>query len=120
MFFQGRPAMGKKHLTKRKYRELIDSIGILLQQARQEAYQQVNRILVKTYWEIGRHIVVYEQQSKERAEYGSRLLDKLSKDLKIHYGKGFSRRNVLNMRNFYLVYKKWQTLSAIFSWSHIV
>jgi predicted nuclease of restriction endonuclease-like (RecB) superfamily len=44
----------------------------------------------------------------------------LAKDLKDRYGRGFSRRNVLNMRNFYLAYKKWQTVSAIFSWSHIV
>ncbi|MFH1347127.1 MAG: PDDEXK nuclease domain-containing protein [Candidatus Margulisiibacteriota bacterium] len=112
--------MTRKIITKKRYRELIDSIGILLQQARQEVFQQVNHLLVKTYWEIGKHIVVYEQHSKERAEYGSQLLDRLAKDLKNRYGKGFSRRNVLNMRNFYLTYKKWQTVSAIFSWSHIL
>ncbi|MBU0672437.1 MAG: DUF1016 family protein [Candidatus Margulisbacteria bacterium] len=112
--------MTKKNPAKRKYQELIDSIGVLLQQAQQKVYQQVNSILVKTYWEIGSHIVIYEQNSKERAEYGSKLLDKLSKDLKNRYGKGFSRRNVLNMRNFYQAYKKRQTVSAIFSWSHIV
>ncbi|MFA6549054.1 MAG: DUF1016 N-terminal domain-containing protein [Candidatus Margulisiibacteriota bacterium] len=110
----------KKISAQGNYQILIDSVGILLQEARQRAFQQVNSILVKTYWEIGRHIVLYEQESKERADYGSRLLDTLSKDLKNRYGKGFSRRNVLNMRNFYLVYIKWQAVPAILSWTHII
>jgi predicted nuclease of restriction endonuclease-like (RecB) superfamily len=112
--------MSKKITKKKKYLELIDSIGILLDQARQEAFQHVNRILVKTYWEIGRHIVIYEQNSKERAEYGSKLLDQIACDLKSKYGKGFSRSNVFNFRRFYLKYPKIQTLSGFLSWSHIV
>jgi len=112
--------MGKKTLTKGHYQELIDSIGTLLETSRQQVYTHINAILVKTYWEIGKYIIVYEQPIKERAEYGSKLLDRLSKDLKKYYGKGFSRRNVLNMRSFYLAYKKWQAVPAILSWTHIV
>lgn len=82
--------------------------------------QQINTILVKTYWKIGQHIVVYEQENREKASYGSNLLDRLSKDLKNYYGKGFSRRNVLNMRNFYIAYQKWQAVPAILSWTYIV
>ncbi|NQU17426.1 MAG: hypothetical protein HQ564_05095 [Candidatus Saganbacteria bacterium] len=37
-----------------------------------------------------------------------------------HEDKGFSRRNVLNMRNFYLAYPKWQAVPAILSWTHIL
>lgn len=107
-------------MSKKQYKNLIDSIGILLHQARERAFQQVNSILVKTYWEIGRYIVVYEQENKERADYGSRLLDLLSRDLKDRYGKGFSRRNVLNMRTFFLEYPKWQAVPAKLSWTHIV
>lgn len=103
-----------------KYQGLIDSVGILLQEARQKAFQQINSILVKTYWEIGRHIVLYEQESKERADYGSELLDRISRDLKNKYGKGFSRSNTFNFRRFYLTYPKIQTVSGFFSWSHIV
>jgi predicted nuclease of restriction endonuclease-like (RecB) superfamily len=75
---------------------------------------------VKANWEIGRHIVEYEQQGKERAEYGSELLTKLSADLRQLYGKGFGRRNILDMRRFYLAYQKWQTVSAKLSWSHYI
>lgn len=112
--------MGKNLPAQRKYQDLLDSIGNLLQQARLEAFRQVNSILVKTYWEIGRHIVVYEQKSKEKADYGSELLDKIAADLKKRYGKGFSRSNVFNFRRLYLAYPKIQTLSGLLSWSHIV
>lgn len=106
--------------VKRNYQNLINSIGGLLQQARQKAFQEVNSILVKTYWEIGRHIVVYEQTNNVSADYGSELLDRISHDLKARLGKGFSRSNVFNFRRFYLTYPKIQTVSGFFSWSHIV
>lgn len=112
--------MDKLVISKNNYQKLIDSIGLLLKQARHDTFQQINNILVKTYWQIGRHIVVYEQESKIRADYGSNLLDVLSKDLKERYGKGFSRRNVLNMRNFYIAYSNWQAVPANLSWTHIV
>ena len=65
-------------------------------------------------------VVEYEQKGKEKAEYGSKLLDKLSQDLKLRYGKGFSRRNILDMRRFYHFYKIRQALSAKLSWSHYI
>jgi len=104
--------------TIKKYNELLNNIGLTIEQARQNAIKAVNTELVKANWEIGRHIVEYEQQGQERAEYGSGLLTKLSKDLRQRYGKGFGRRNILDMRRFYLAYQKWQTVSAKLSWSH--
>jgi hypothetical protein len=43
--------------------------------------------LVQTYWGIGRYIVEFEQRGKEKAEYGSQLLDRLLADLTQAYGK---------------------------------
>ena len=48
------------------------------------------------------------------------VLIRLSKDLSIKYNKGFGRRNVFDMRRFYLAYQKWQTVSAKLSWSHYI
>jgi len=107
-------------VQKNKYNELLDSIGFTIEQARQNAIKAVNTELVKANWEIGRHIVEFEQHGQERAEYGSELLTKLSKDLRQRYGKGFGRRNILDMRRFYLAYQKWQTVSAKLSWSHYI
>lgn len=108
----------RNEITISHYMQMLDKIGIILEEGRKQAYSTVNNILVKTYWKIGGEIVEYEQEGKERAEYGSELLDKISKDLRKKYGKGFSRRNVLDMRRFYMTYKKWQTVSAKLSWSH--
>jgi predicted nuclease of restriction endonuclease-like (RecB) superfamily len=107
-----------KRVEKSQYEIFLEKIGFILNEGRTKAYSAVNNILIRTYWEIGREIVEYEQQGKEKAEYGSELLDRISKDLKMKYGKGFSRRNVLDMRRFYLVFRKWQTVSAKLSWSH--
>ncbi len=103
---------------KNSYDLLLDKVGKLLDSARKEVYSQVNQILVKTYWEIGKDIVELEQEGKEKAEYGSNLLDHLSQDLKLRYGKGFSKSNVYLMRFFYIQYPKFQTVSGKLGWSH--
>ena len=74
--------------------------------------------MVKTYWEIGKRIVEFEQQGEKKAEYGSNLLDKLSEDLTKSYGSGFSAYNLRKMRLFYLTFQKWATVSPKLSWSH--
>ena len=106
--------------AKPNYEKLLSVIGQTIETARTNAVRVFNTELVKANWEIGRHIIEFEQLGKERAEYGTDLLVRLSKDLKLRYGKGFGRRNILDMRRFYLVYPKWQTVSAKLSWSHYI
>lgn len=103
-----------------EYGQLIDNIGSLLQTARTQVATTINNILVKTYWEIGRYIVEYEQNGNERAEYGSNLLNRLATDLKKQYGTGFGRSNIHYMRRLYMAFPKVQTLSELLSWSHYV
>jgi predicted nuclease of restriction endonuclease-like (RecB) superfamily len=100
------------------YNDLINQIGDLLAKGREQAGRAVNTILVQTYWQIGRHIVEFEQGGKEKAEYGTFLFEQLSKDLSKHYGKGFSRSNLLYMRKLFLHFPKSETLSNVLSWSH--
>ncbi|MFN0187694.1 MAG: YhcG family protein [Bacteroidia bacterium] len=107
-------------MIKEKYFELIDAIGSTIQRARENAIRAINTELVRANWEIGKHIVEFEQGGHERAEYGSDLLSNISKDLKLRFGKGFGRRNVLDMRRFYLSYPKWQTVSAKLNWSQFI
>ncbi len=66
------------NLETNKYTHLIKEIGNLLQTGRTQAAQSVNTVLVHTYWLIGRHIVEFEQDGKEKAEYGSFLFERLS------------------------------------------
>jgi predicted nuclease of restriction endonuclease-like (RecB) superfamily len=101
-----------------KYNQLLVNIGSTLQKAKENAIKAINTELVKANWEIGRHIVEFEQHGKEKADYGSALLTSLSKDLKTKYGKGFSKSNIYLCRLFYTKYQKFQTVSGKLSWSH--
>jgi predicted nuclease of restriction endonuclease-like (RecB) superfamily len=101
-----------------QYKQLINQIGNLLAMGREKAAIQVNTILVQTYREIGRYIVEYEQKGNEKAEYGSLLFERLSKDLTTAYGKGFSRSNLFQMRLLYIKFPIVQTVSGQLTWSH--
>lgn len=92
----------------------------LLQSARNQIAQTINQTMAATYFKIGRMIVEEEQQGKNRATYGKQLIKGLSEQLTKAYGKGFSKRNIEQMRQFYLKYQIPQTVSALFelSWSH--
>lgn len=85
----------------------------LLQSARNKVIRTVNQTMVLTYFEIGRMIVEEEQDGKERADYGKQILKELSDVLTKEFGKGFSVDNLENMRRFYLVYGKSETVSRI-------
>ncbi len=102
-----------------------DKIAELLKNAKNKVIQTVNSTMVFTYYEIGRLIVEEEQKGRQRAEYGKQLLKGLSKRLNSEFGRGFSVTNLQQMKNFYNVYGKQQTLSAKsetinfrLSWSH--
>lgn len=79
---------------------------------------QVNQELLQTYWKIGEIIVRYEQNDQIRAAYGEKTLLQFSKVLTKELGKGFSRSNIYNMRQFYLSYPIFQTVSGKLTWSH--
>jgi predicted nuclease of restriction endonuclease-like (RecB) superfamily len=104
---------------------LFLKIAELIELVHQKVVTTVNLAMVNTYFEIGRMIVEEEQQGKSRAQYGKAVLKNLSDRLVNKYGKGFSERNLEQMRQFYLVYSIPQTLSAelskprfTISWSH--
>ncbi len=86
----------------------------LLENARRTSVRAVNAVMTATYWEIGRRIVEFEQGGKGRAEYGEALIERLAQDLTRRFGRGFSRRNIEQMRQLYLAWPMPQTLSAEF------
>jgi hypothetical protein len=53
--------------SQKGYKNLIQDIGVILDEGRKQAYKTVNNILVKTYWEIGKSIVEFEQKGSEKA-----------------------------------------------------
>jgi predicted nuclease of restriction endonuclease-like (RecB) superfamily len=103
-----------------RYQGLLSRISEVYTAGQLRAHQAVNVHLTQTYWQIGHDIVEFEQGGQARAEYGKALLTKLSRDLTLRHGKGFSRSNVIYMRLLYLQYPKGQKPSDLLSWSHHV
>lgn len=93
---------------------LFSEIKGLIKVSRKKVIQSVNTTMVYTYFEIGRMIVEHLQGGKDRADYGKQVLKSLSEQLTQEFGKGFSERNLLHMKNFYQEYSISQTPSAEF------
>jgi len=109
------PDKGFTHLHQRsQYGRLLADISSVLEQARRTVVRSTNAVLTSAYWQIGRRIVEHEQGGKERAEYGRELLVRLGEDLTKEHGRGFSWRNLYQMRLFYQGWEILQTPSAKF------
>jgi len=102
------------------YQHLIIKISDTYVSGQVRATQAVNIQLLETYWQIGQHIVEFEQGGNTKAAYGKALISTLAKDLSLLHGKGFSASNVKRFRQFYLSYPIGATVSHQLSWSHIV
>lgn len=72
--------------------------------ARNHIQKTIDVEMVKAYWRIGKEIVEEEQHGQERAEYGKAILEKLSINLQVKYGRGFGVDTLEQARRFYLTY----------------
>ena len=89
-----------------------------------EVYKRVkdyskNRNDLSTYYEVGK-LLIEAQGGEDRAKYGNGLIKEYSERLTKELGKGYSTRNLKNMRKFFTQCEKGQTLSALLTWSHYV
>lgn len=98
--------------------ELIGQLRALIQQARRQALRAVDAVQVQTCWEMGRHIVEFEQAGAARATYGARLLPRLADSLTAEFGKGFDASNLRYMRLFYMAFPNCDALRHNLSWTH--
>ena len=106
--------MGEKALIKAKQTlpqspdadlmQLADKIVAVIEEGKRQLAININRTIKTTYWNVGRHIVEFEQQGNARAKYGTSLLSNLAKILRARVGRGYSRPNLNNMRKFYLIF----------------
>ena len=72
----------------------------------------INRSDLNTYYNVGKLLLAAGNR------YGENIIREYSLKLTEELGSGYSQRNLRNMRQFYIVSQKWQTLSAKLSWSH--
>ena len=98
--------------------QIIAEIKELLTKSRKSVALQVNNELLSTYWKIGEIIVRYEQNEQIRAAYGEKTLRHFSRELTREIGKGFSLSNIYNMRQFYIKYPIFQSVTGKLTWTH--
>lgn len=87
------------------YDALLGGISQILETGRSQAAWSLNSIMSSVYWEIGRRIVEFEQAGRARADYGERIIEQLSIDLRNRYGKGFGRSILFAIRAFHLAWR---------------
>ena len=97
---------------------LITQLRGLIEAALGQALRVVDSIQVRTCWEIGRHIVEFEQLGADRAAYGVRLIPRLAESLTAEFGRGFNASNLRYMRLFNLAFPICDALRHELNWTH--
>ncbi len=97
----------------------FDDIITLIQQARNNAFQSINKELINLYWVVGEYV----SNKIESTEWGNAIVVELAKYIvKTHPEiRGFSDKNIWRMKQFYETYKAYPKLSTVLreiSWSH--
>ena len=95
------------------YDSVFRDVAGIVTAARQSAARSVNAVMTAAYWMIGRHIVEFEQSGEERAVYGTKLINRLSKDLTHRFGRGFGAVNLSQMKKLYLLWPSERILQTV-------
>lgn len=99
---------------------MILEISTLIEKNRRKIYAQANRVTVLLFWEIG-YRVNNEILSNQRAGYGKQVINLLSAELTIKYGRSFEVKNLRRMIQFSKIFSDFEivvSLSRQLSWSH--
>ena len=108
-----RPTISKEAvLDNARYQSVFGNVSEIIDAARVSAARSVNAVMTAAYWLIGKQIVEFEQEGKKRDGYGEEIVKRLAADLSAYYGRGFSLRNVWQMKAFCLAWPIPQTSSA--------
>ncbi len=97
--------------------DILDDARNIIESAKSAAVRSVDFSRVQMYWNLGRRIFEEEQQGKERADYGSYLVEMLAKNLEKEYGSGFGVQQIERARQFYRVYQIPSALRTELNWS---
>lgn len=101
----------KETILKSDYLKFLKEIKEKIVSARITAYRKLNKELISLYWGIGK--LIFERQ--QQFNWGRSVVEQLAKDLrKDNLGiKGFSARNLWDMRRFYVEYKDLENLRQL-------
>lgn len=103
--------------------QLASDVKRIIDQGKAQGADAINYAICLTNWKFGKRIVMEEQKGNERAEYGKKILEKLSKRLQQENGftAGVPPRDLRNCRQFYSVfpdYEIWYARVPNLNWTH--
>ncbi len=107
-------------IIKQNYTEWFEQIKQRIQAAQLRAALSVNAQLLQAYWELGEAIIKKQQD----ANWGDAILEQLATDLRLSFPnvRGFSKRNLYAIRQWYLFYSQQYTFVpqpvAQIPWGH--
>jgi predicted nuclease of restriction endonuclease-like (RecB) superfamily len=109
-------------LEKRKAEQgLFGDIKSLIEQSRQQVAVTVNAEMTLLYWQVGKRIN-HDVLKNNRAEYGRQIVNSLSAQLTVEYGKGWGEKHLRHCLRFAETFPDEAIVSALrrqLSWSHI-
>lgn len=99
----------------------FNEIVNMIETRRNNAYKKVNEELIYLYWDFGKYI----SEKVNDNNWGDKIVDKLAEFMKREYPtmKGFNRRGIYRMKQFYETYKDYPIVSTLLtqiSWSNNV
>jgi len=103
-----------------EYKNWISELKSKIRAARRKVAYSINSQLLEMYWEIGRNI----SEKQEESKWGSKFIEQTALELKHEFPevKGFSRRNIYAIRQWYKFYStKYQFVPqsvAQIPWGH--
>ena len=97
----------------------FNEIVNMIETRRNNAYKKVNEELISLYWDFGKYI----SEKVNYANWGDKIVDRLVEFMKKEYPtmKGFTRRGIYRMKQFYETYKNYGNVSTLLtqiSWSN--
>ena len=101
--------------------QLHTEVTQLIEQSKQNVAVAVNAEITLLYWNVGRRIN-NEVLNNERAEYGKKIVQSLSAQLTLQYGKGWSEKQLRQCMQFANVFQDEQIVYALriqLTWTHI-
>lgn len=115
------PSKSKPAVLRSRVRDeaAFSEVVKLIAASRTRAIQDVNTVLIELYWKVGEII----SRKIQAAEWGDAVVDRLAQFIaRTEPGlRGFTRRNLFRMRQFYEAYREDQKVSPLvtqLSWSH--
>jgi predicted nuclease of restriction endonuclease-like (RecB) superfamily len=89
----------------------INVIIAMIEKARENTLASVNTELIKLYWNVGEYL----SNEKARSSWGDSFIDSLADNIREKYPeiKGFNRRGLYRMLQFYETYKNNENVSPV-------